>query len=199
MEGHPDAQPRSRFRLLDEPLHRTRRERGALCGCEHPTHAGRARGPGSAVGAPGGDHGRPGGVWQTLWGCHREQRHQIPHVRRRVSQLHPLLSARRARKCPERPRDHFLRNVAPIEPLVPDGQLGRAGFRRAGSKRGLLRRSQTGQSSLRRQHRRHDDTRRGVALQPAWADARTGRQDLAHSRREVLSAAALRRGGRHTF
>ena len=32
-----DAQPRSRFRLLDEPLHRTRRERGAVRGREHPS------------------------------------------------------------------------------------------------------------------------------------------------------------------
>src|ERR1035441_5076576 len=61
MEGHRDAQPRSRVRLLDEPLHRTRRERGAVRGCEHPTHAGRARGPGSAMGAPGGHHRRSSG------------------------------------------------------------------------------------------------------------------------------------------
>ena len=54
------------------------------------------------------------------------------------------------------------------------------------------------QPSLQWHDRRHHDARRGVALQPAGADARTGRQDLAYSRREVLSPAPFRRGGGDT-
>jgi uncharacterized alpha-E superfamily protein len=93
---------------------------------------------------------------------------------------------RAARKRPVGPGNHFFGDVASIEQILSDGQQCRQqpeGFRVPGS---LFHRGETLEPSLHRRDRCHHDARRAVAFLPAGTQAGARRQDVAHSRREVL-------------
>ena len=117
-----------------------------------------------------------------------QQRHPVPHVRPRESELDPLVPAGGARERPLRARDHLVGDVGAAQRVLPDGE--RAATPEAAPTRRTSSRRSRGEPAVRRHHRRDDDPRRELALLPARADARARRQDVAHPRREVLPPAA---------
>ena len=123
---------------------------------------------------------------------HHDQgkRRPVPHVRRRQSELDPLLPARGPRERPQRPRDHLRRDVGADQQVLPDGPRRRHARRRARRSVRLLRAGERLGPAVLGRHRRHDVARRGLALLPAGPDDGAGRQDVADPRREVFHPAA---------
>ncbi len=149
-EEVPHAEPRCRIDLLDGPLRRAGRERGAHHGCQLPHDPRPAPRHRRTVGAAGRHHRRRSAVQKTLRRVQPGECRSVPDLRQPQPELHPFLSESGQGECPFGARMDQFGDVAAGQHLLPAAQGRLAPGRRDRAAARVLRRDHDGQPSLHR-------------------------------------------------